>query len=222
MLKVNDLKFRKDMDNILAYSFGFLEGMEKGKLALYGKLGPEVTALASEFIDANARMNPQDLHHVYEWYRTGSPDSRLFDFDYSISKYGISFSSTLKQSTTIKDGSKVPFYNKATIMESGVSVTIRPKAADALRFEVDGDVVYTKGQITIDNPGGNTAGKFENIVDMFFNNYFKQTFFRLTGLDKHFKNPSIYKQNLKNGKNQGRYAGIKTGYQWVASAGIGA
>ena len=107
-------------------------------------------------------------------------------------------------------------------MESGVSVTIRPKAADALRFEVDGDVVYTKGQITIDNPGGNTAGKFENIVDMFFNNYFKQTFFRLTGLDKHFKNPSIYKQNLKNGKNQGRYAGIKTGYQWVASAGIGA
>jgi len=221
-LKVNDKKFKQDMNNIMEYSFGFLEGIERGKTAMYKNLGPEVVELASQFIDANARMNPETLHHVYEWYNTGSPNARLFDIDYAISGAGLTFGSKFKQSQSIKDGSRVPFYNKAAIMESGVSVTIKPKKADALRFEADGDIVYTKNEVVVDNPGGNPAGQFENVVDMFFSTYFKQTFFRVTGLDKHFKNPSIYKKNLKNGKSQGRSAGIKTGFQWVASAGVGA
>ena len=213
-------KFKRDMDNIVKYSFGFLDGIQQGKTVLYKTLGPQVAEMASDFIDANARMNPQNLHHVYEWYKTGSPNARLFDIDYSVGPLGITFNSKFKQSTTIKDGSRVPFYNKAAIMESGVSVVIVPKKANALRFEIDGDVIYTKNPVEVDNPGGNTAGQFENVVDMFFNVYFRQTFLRVTGLDKHFKNPSVYKRNLAKGRNQGRAAGIKAGFQWVVNAGV--
>jgi len=219
-LTMNNKLFMKDMNNIMEYSFGFLEGVQRGKTVLYKTLGPQIAEMASNFIDSNARMNPENLHHVYEWYRTGSPDARLFDIDYVVSNLGITFNSKFKQSTTIKDGSYVPFYNKATIMESGAPVVIMPKKANALRFEIDGEAIYTKNPVTVDNPGGNSAGQFENVVDMFFNVYFRQTFLRVTGLDKHFKNPSVFKRNIKRGKSQGRSAGIQTGFQWVANAGV--
>ena len=218
-LTINSRNFERDMHNFMEYSLGFLDGINSGKTMLYKNIGPVITEIASDFIDANARMNPQNLHHVYEWYNTGSPAARLFDLDYHITGAGLTFTSAFKQSDSVKKESKVPFYNKAEIMEKGITVTIKPKKAEALRFEVDGEPVYTKKPVTITNPGGNTQGQFENVVDMFFNSYFRQSFFRVMGLDKHFENPSIYKTNLKQGKKQGRSAGIRTGFQWVANAG---
>ncbi|NCV88548.1 MAG: hypothetical protein EBW14_22395, partial [Oxalobacteraceae bacterium] len=110
---IKSQKFKRDMDNIMKYSFGFLDGTQQGKTAMYTALAPEIAELASQYIDANARISPETLHHIYEWYQTGSPKARLFDIDFSVSKIGITFTSNFKQSTTIKDGSNVPFYNKA-------------------------------------------------------------------------------------------------------------
>jgi len=74
------------------------------------------------------------LHHVYEWYQTGSPAARLFDINYISNQIGLSFNSTFRQSVSIKSGSKVPFYNKAQIIENGIPVTIRPVSSEVLSF----------------------------------------------------------------------------------------
>ena len=164
-------------------------------------------------------MSPELLHHVYEWEKVGSPEARLFDLDYKISNIGITFTSSLKQSTSIKNGSNVPFYNKAKIMEQGLSVTIRPKKADALRFEINGEEVYTSRGVVIDNPGGQTQGQFDKVINNFFGVYFRQSFLNSSGLLQYFKYPQAYKKNLSAAKRGGRSLGLKTGYRWVADAG---
>jgi hypothetical protein len=220
-MSIDSRAFRKDMNNIIQYSFGFLEGAQRGKMVMYRTLGQGVSKIMYEFIDTNARVSPTTLHHVYEWSQVGTPEGRLFDIDYTVSNLGLTFKTNLKQSTSIKDGSRVPFYDKARIMENGIAVTIAPKKAEALRFEVNGEEVFTKEPVTVLNPGGETQGKFEKVIDTFFNSYFRQSFLRISGLETHFNNPSVYRKNIQSGKKQGRSAGIKTGFQWVASAGVG-
>jgi hypothetical protein len=218
-VRIDSRQFQREINNIMNYSTGFLEGIEKGKIELYASLAPKISELAAQFIDVNAKMSPELLHHIYEWEKVGSPQARLFDLDYKISNIGITFTSSLKQSTSIKNGSNVPFYDKARIMEDGVSITIEPKKANVLRFEVDGTEVYTSSPVTVDNPGGNTKGQFENIVDKFFGVYFRQSFLSSSGLLQYFKTPQIYKKNLVSAKRGGRALGLKTGYRWVADAG---
>ena len=130
--------------------------------------------MLKQYVDASARVNPSLLHHVYEWDKAGSPDSRLFDVNYTITGNGLSFNSNFRQSRTIKVGSRTPFYDKARIMEDGIAVTIRPRKAKVLAFEDSGEQVFTKGPVTVNNPGGNTKGQFENVFNSFFNVYFTQ------------------------------------------------
>jgi hypothetical protein len=219
-LKFNSNQFMKDMNNIINYSIGFTEGIERGKTEFLKNMGDEVTEIASQFIDTNARVSPETLHHVYEWYKTGSPDARLFDINYTVSNLGLSFISKFKQSTTIKQGSNVPFRDKALIMENSIPVTIKPRNADALRFEVNGDVVYTKNKVVVDNPGGDTTQEFEKTFDLFFGKYFTQAFLKNSNLKQYFKNPSIYKNNLRSGKRGGRSVGISTGHRWIVNAKV--
>jgi hypothetical protein len=221
MLKVvmDSKQFQKELNNIMKYSTGFIEGIQKGKSAFYLGLAPKIAEMASQFVDVNARMSPELLHHIYEWEKTGSPEARLFDIDYKISGVGITFTSSLRQSSSIKNGSNVPFYNKAKIMEEGLGVTIRPKRANALRFEIDGQEVYTSREVRVDNPGGQTQGQFEKVLSNFFGVYFRQSFLNSSGLLQYFKSPQVYSKNLNSAKRGGRSLGLKTGYQWVANAG---
>lgn len=217
--KFDAKKFKKDMNNLINYSVGFLDGMQAGKAKFLVNLGADVTELAGQFIDANARVNPQALHHVYEWYRTGSPDARLFDIDYRTSRVGVSFSSSFRQSSTLQDGSDVPFREKASIMENGISVTIKPRNAQALRFEDNGEIIYTKKEVTVDNPGGITQDQFKKTFESFFGNYFTQAFLKNSGLRDYFARPKSYKANIAAGVRGGKSVGYQTGYRWVANAG---
>lgn len=221
MLKIvmDSRQFQKELNNIMKYSTGFLQGIEKGKSAFYLGLAPKIAEMASQFVDVNAKMSPELLHHIYEWEKAGSPEARLFDIDYKITGIGITFTSSLKQSSSIKNGSNVPFYNKAKIMEEGIGVTIKPKRANALRFEVDGQEVYTSREVAVDNPGGQTQGQFSNVLNNFFGVYFRQSFLNSSGLLQYFKSPQVYSKNLGSAKRGGRSLGLKTGYQWVANAG---
>jgi hypothetical protein len=106
-------------------------------------------------------------------------------------------------------------------MENGISVTIRPKNADALRFEINGDIVYTKRPVVVDDPGGATQDGFAKAFDAFFGRYFTQSFLRSSGLSDYFNNPIVYKANLQKGKRMGRSQGLTTGYRWVTNAAIG-
>jgi hypothetical protein len=105
-------------------------------------------------------------------------------------------------------------------MENGVAVTIMPKKAEALRFEIDGEEIYTKNAVRVENPGGQTAGQFKNVINNFFGIYFRQSFLQASGLSQYFKYPKVYSKNLNAGKRGGRSLGLKTGYQWVATAGV--
>ncbi|NDB85305.1 MAG: hypothetical protein EB127_21775 [Alphaproteobacteria bacterium] len=165
-------KFKKDMKNLIDYSIGFLDGMQSGKQKFLISLGMDTSEMAAQFIDSNARVSPQTLHHVYEWYQVGSPNARLFDIDYAVNRNGVSFTSAFTQSTTIQNGSNTPFRQKAYIMENGISVTIKPKNSSVLRFEDNGDIVYTKKEVVVDNPGGITRGQFQQTF--FYTGIFKE------------------------------------------------
>jgi hypothetical protein len=219
----NSNQFKKDMNNIVDYSVGFLEGVQRGKTVFLKTLGMETVEIMKEFIDSNARVNPEMLHHVYEWTMTGSPDARLYDISYTTSNLGLSFRSSFSQSTSIKDGSRTPFYDKARIMEYGIPVTIRPKVAQVLAFDDNGKTVFTRGPVQVMNPGGTEVqGGFEKVFDMFFNKYFSQAFLRTSGVGKYLENPQVYKKNMPSGKRMGKAKGLSTGYRWIANAGLGA
>lgn len=217
--KFNDKKFMRDMTNFVKYTDGFFEGAQRGKSELYSMLAPKIAELASQYIDANARVNPDLLHHVYEWNKSGSPSARLFDISYSINNVAMSFMYEFRQSTTIQKGSNTAFFNKAEIMEKGMTVVVRPKQANALRFEVDGEEIFTKNPVVIDNPGGVTQGQFEKVMREFFNVYLRQSFMTASGILKHLSKPTEYKKNIRSGIKGGRSIGIKAGYKWVVGAG---
>lgn len=216
-------KFKKEMNNIMNYSFGFLDGVQKGKTPFLKSLGVQTVEIMKQFVDSNARVNPEMLHHIYEWNETGSPNARLYDISFTTSNLGLSFKSSFRQSTSIKEGSKVPFYDKARIIEDGIAVTIRPKTSEVLSFEENGETVFTKAPIRVENPGGTEAqGGFERTMDIFFDKYFSQSFLRTSGVAEYLENPVVYKKNLKAGQKRGRSKGVSVGYVWIANAGVGA
>ena len=119
-----------------------------------------------QYIDAQARTKPKSLHHVYEWNKTGNPTARLFDL-YLIDTGGLSFrigrdfklSKSAVPSKNPKQKRKYIFANKATVMEEGMPVVIRPRSAERLVFELDGATVFMpKGSsVTVKRPGGRAA-----------------------------------------------------------------
>ena len=218
---MNGPKFKKEMTNIIEYSLGYLDGIQNGKREFLKTMGKETVELMKKYIDSSARVNPSALHHIYEWNMVGSPNGRLYDLDYTVSNLGLSILSTFRQSTSIKEGSSVPFYNKAKIMEDGNPVRIFPKRSEVLVFEQDGETVFTKNGVVISNPGGDKVeGSFEQVFDSFFRSYFTQAFLRTSGIGQYLQNPTAYKKNLRMGKRVGRSAGVSTGYRWIANAGV--
>lgn len=221
-ISVNTKSFEKQMNNIVKYSSGFLEGAQKGKTIFLQNLGRETIDFMKNYVDISARSNPEALHHVYEWYQTGSPNARLFDLNYTVSNLGLSISGTFRQSNSIQTNSRVPFYNKATIMEQGIPVKIIPKKSSVLVFEQDGETVFTRQPVNVSNPGGDAVqGSFEKVIDQFILLYFKQSFLRASGLYDYINKPIVYKKNIAQGARLGKAAGFSTGFKWIANAKIG-
>ena len=220
--RTNTKQFEKQMNNIVDYAIGFLDGIQKGKTLFLKNLGDGVIQTLGSYIDVSARGNPNALHHVYEWYKTGSPEARLFDLQYTVSNLGLKINSTFRQSRTLQEDSNTPFYNKARIMEEGVQVTITPKKSSVLVFNEGGKTIFTKNSITVKNPGGQyVQGSFENVMDEFMLKYFKQSFLRSSGLYDYIKKPTTFKKNIKAGAKAGKSKGISTGYNWIINAKIG-
>jgi hypothetical protein len=118
--------------------------------------------------------------------------------------------------------SKTPFYNKAKIMEDGIPVTIKPKSSGVLVFKSAGETVFTKKEITIKDPGGTqVVGSFEQIVDEFIKQYFKQSFLKASGIYDYISKPKLYKENVAAGLKAGKSKGVETGFKWIANAKIG-
>jgi hypothetical protein len=222
IVRTNTQSFDKQMNNIVQYAFGFLDGVQKGKKIFLQNLGAGTIQALAAYVDVSARGNPQALHHVYEWYQTGSPNARLFDIDYTVSNLGLTVNSKFRQSRTVKEDSNVPFYNKAKIMEEGTPVTITPKKSSVLAFNQGGETIFTKKSVTVRNPGGDfVQGSFERTVDEFMLRYFKQSFLRASGIYDYIKKPTLFKKNIKAGSKSGKSKGVETGFKWIANAKIG-
>jgi hypothetical protein len=210
------------MDNIIDYSYGFIDGVHKGKKVFLEKLGREVIAALSQYIDINAKANPKALHHVYEWYRVGSPAARLYDIDFIVNKNGLALFSNFRQSRSMSNDASEPFFDKAKIMEQGKTVVIKPKSGSVLAFQSGGDTVFTKKPVTVRDPGGDEVqGSFEQVFDEFMLKYFKQSFIRASGLYDYIKKPTAFKKNIRAGSKAGRPKGVSTGFSWIANARIG-
>jgi len=217
-LTTND--FEKQILNIANYSIGFLDGVNKGKKIFLDNMGKGVIYTLGRYIDVEAKANSSALHHVYEWYQTGSPSARLFDIDYTVSNLGLSINSTFRQSRTVAEDGTVPFYNKASIMENGIPVLIKPKRT-ALRFRAGGEEVFTRRPVNVRNPGGEEVqGSFERTFDEFMRNYFTQGFLRASGLIDYISNPRIYKKNFAAGAKGGKSVGVSTGFKWITNAKV--
>lgn len=218
-LSSNNLE--KTLNNVIQYSLGFLDGVEKGKRIFLDNLGKGLIVVLGQYIDAEARSNRTALHHVYEWYQTGSPSSRLFNLQYTVSNVGLSVNATFRQSNTVQAESSKPFYDKARIMEKGIPVVIKPKGDKPLRFYEGGNTVFVKKPITVRDPGGEEVqGSFERTFDEFMQRYFTQVFLRSSGIFDYIKKPVAYKANMAAGAKQGRSKGVSTGYKWIANAKI--
>jgi hypothetical protein len=220
-VSLDSVSLEKALRNVVNYSFGFLEGAQAGKKVMLDNLGQGTIEALGQYIDAMARGDQYAMHHVYEWYQTGSPAARLFDLQYTISNAGLSLKSSFRQSNTVAENSNEPFYDKARIMENGIPITISPKRK-ALVFEEGGETIFVSRPITVNNPGGTAVeGAYERTFDLFFKSYFTQAFLKSSGLFDYIEKPVLYKKNIAAGAKGGRQVGKKVGYTWIANATVG-
>jgi hypothetical protein len=128
------------------------------------------------YLDSQARVNPKSLHHVYEWNKTGNSGARLFKLNV-INSSGLSFqigSKFLLSKSSVPNSlgkKRYIFSAKASIMEAGMPLVIRPRSAERLVFETSTGVVYMpKGaSVTVTRPGGGKAtGRFQIAYARFF------------------------------------------------------
>jgi len=219
-VKFNSVQFAKEMDNIAEYAIGFLEGAQRGRAEMMYAIGESTREMLGEYLDSNARVAPDLLHHVYEWYMTGSPQARLFEITARSNAGTISFDANLSQSKSIKTGAKKPFYNKAFIMEKGIPLTIKPRESKVLAFEDDGEQVFTRKPVVVQDPGGKLVqGSFERTFNSFFDNYFSQSFLRVSGLEDRLDRTNAFVNNIAKGKTMGKAAGNSVGYKWITGKG---
>lgn len=217
---IDDKQFMRDMNNLVGYTRGFLEGVESSKGEILNKVGIDVVERLKQFVDANARVNPAALNHMYEWSATGSPAARLFDIDYISDGLGLSFVATYRQSTSVAEGSKTPFYDKARVMEEGIPVTIRPKRKVLAFKGENGEDVFTPNAVVVNNPGGSeTTGSFEDTIENFFASYFTQSYLQSSQIFNYLENPFPYANEMQRGLRGGASYGRAVGKRW-ASGGM--
>lgn len=167
-----------NMDTVEVSSLtGFLTTLS-AQIETDANMGPVLNYAHSElsrkfdaYMSAVAPASPKSFHHVYEWNNVGNPQAQLWTNvlrGRGNNKYA-SFefrASTLP--VPVHQGEKKPFRQvhrfiyKAMIMEYNIAVTVKRKRAKMLAFPGNnGKIVFTKGPIMIENPGGQaTTGAF--------------------------------------------------------------
>jgi hypothetical protein len=220
-VKFDTKELMKTLNNTVSYSTGFTKGAQSARLDFNKELGFFVEQALNKYIDAKARANPESLHHIYEWGQTGNPSGRLFEFNLSTTQRLIKLSGRFLPSTSISPTSTEPFVNKAKIMEDRVTITIEPKDGDFLSFEDNGQRIFTKNSIVIDNPGGESVGgSFEKVVDDFFNNYLTLGLLKSSGIFDKLEYAKEYSDSFSQGTRVGESAGMSAGRKYLSIKGV--
>lgn len=127
-----------------------LSNEEKVRIQEYGLR--HISKYFESYVDHLARVNPNRYHHIYEPGQSGDPRARLFKSSVSSDKNKALLQYSFLPSRIPGESGQV-FKSKAIIMESGTPVTITPKRAKSLVFEIDGEMVFAK-ESYVTNPGG--------------------------------------------------------------------
>lgn len=137
----------------------------------------------SEYVDAQARVKPKSLHHVYEWDQAGTPSARLFKLNrLNNEALGFSISYEFLPSKTFASSEgrrKHVFKNKASVMEAGMPLKIAPRHSKRLVFETNGYTVFMPegASVMVKRPGG--AG-VKNSFMMTYSRFFKSNLVNLS------------------------------------------
>lgn len=219
-VRFNTREFNRVMKNAIRYSDGFVDGIEIDKRQFMMELGEFVSQILHKYVDAQAKANPQRLHHVYEWGKVGSPSSRLFFVEPIAGPQVIRFDVFFLASDSTSKTATEPFIYKAETMEKGMSITVVPKFSDYLVFDIDNHTVFTKNEITINNPGGPAVkGSFKETIDEFFSQYLTNVV--LQPFLKDLATAEEYAKYFRQGANGGGYnIGIRSGKLYLSSAGM--
>lgn len=166
------------VDTVEASSLtGFLTTLSE-QIETDRNMGPVLNYAHSElsqkfdaYMAAIAPTSPKQFHHVYDWNNIGNPkwqlwtnvlrgrgNNRYASFEFRASTIPV----------PVHKGDKKPFRRthrfiyKAMIMEYNIAVTVKRKRAKMLAFPGNnGKIVFTKGPIVVENPGGEaTTGAF--------------------------------------------------------------
>lgn len=129
-----------------------------------------------QYVDAQARVKPKSLHHVYEWQQAGNKGARLFKLN-KIESGALGFSISYeflpsKTFASTEGNRRHVFINKASVMEEGMPLKIAPRHSKRLVFESNGYTVFMPegASVTVKRPGG--AG-VKNSFMMTYSKFFK-------------------------------------------------
>lgn len=146
------------------------------------------------YIDAKARSNPKSLHHVYEWNSVGKESARLFRLKAKKTgpiSFGITYSFVLSKTfVPHHEKRRHVFKNKASIIESGKPLVIRPRNSKRLVFEINGEKVFMPidRSVTVQRPGGKSAtNQFSLAYARFFNGNLVRESIKRSGFNNVFK-----------------------------------
>lgn len=218
-VKINNKDLNKKLNNVIKYSNGFVDGIEINKIILMNRLGEYVVETLGKYIDAQARGNPDALHHVYEWGATGNQGARLFKMNATATKNIIMINGSFLPSSSISDTATEPFVDKANIMENAIGITIEPRDSDFLAFQADGQTIFTMNSVYVANPGGDAvAGSFGKVVEDFFNTYFTRML--LKPFIDELSTAEEFVQYFAQGARSGYPTGVKAGQRYLDSAGV--
>lgn len=210
MIKFDTTQFIKVLTDTQKYTLGYVEGLKASESVLSQKMAEIAKASLESYLDTMASMNPEMLHHIYEWGMTGSKSSRLFNFIIKEKGNKRIIAGALTQSTSIQQGSNEPFYNKAKIMESGQDLTIAPRSGSVLRFYDNGQEVFTSAPVYVANPGGDQVqGSFERVTKEYFDVVFSQSVLTSAGFWKELKRNREFKRGVRSGGYNNGYKAAK-------------
>jgi len=184
----------------------------------------------SEYIDAQARVKPATLHHVYEWGKAGNKSARLFKLK-NIQSEGLSFK--IKNEFQLSKSmvpnpfgqSKYRFPNKASVMEAGMPVKIIPKTSKRLVFQSGGSTVFMPigASVTVRRPGGGKAtGRFQIAFAQFFTGQLVNSSIKNSGFQKLFNTSMSKAMQLPSDVKRVKYSFSANSLDMQAEAAIAA
>lgn len=144
------------------YFDGFFDAIEQGESKAEYSRAIKMIAEFGVYVDMLASANPHRLHHVYEWGQVGTESGRLFDLTAVPSGTGVVITYNFKQST-VPNENGVVFANKASVMESGETVSFETNRPVPI-----GDGKFRVGRFTFVPGGMDTNGAFMETFMLYF------------------------------------------------------